>query len=146
MLFENDPYIACAHCFTEAFDEVTAFRVLDPHRQMLMLDTEEAWGSSTNQDVFHDYVLTAIANQQDVHRLDRPFAPPTPGGLTPFSAARNHQAMAVVSTPAAVHSGAAVHMRTPGPVGPEPEQEMLVPLGTGRGASCQSPKTKLRIL
>eukprot|EP00959_Pyramimonas_sp_CCMP1952_P465605 9488595-Pyramimonas_sp.AAC.1 len=71
LLYEEDPYIACARCFTEAFDEVTAFRFLDPHRQVLMLDTEEAWGSSTNQDVFHDYVLPVIATQPEVHRLDR---------------------------------------------------------------------------
>eukprot|EP00959_Pyramimonas_sp_CCMP1952_P127104 2658504-Pyramimonas_sp.AAC.1 len=41
--------------------------------------------------------------------------------------------MAVVPTPAAVRSGVAVQMQTPGAVGLEPEQEMPVPLGTGRG-------------
>ena len=45
-LFEEVPYVFCARCYTEAYDEVTAIRVLDPHRKVLMLDSEEAWGAS----------------------------------------------------------------------------------------------------
>eukprot|EP00959_Pyramimonas_sp_CCMP1952_P156107 3264978-Pyramimonas_sp.AAC.1 len=36
--FADDPYTFCARCFTEAYDEVTAFRVLDPHRHALLLN------------------------------------------------------------------------------------------------------------
>eukprot|EP00976_Prorocentrum_cordatum_P096722 1190681-Prorocentrum_minimum.AAC.2 len=64
-----------------------------------MLDSEEAWGASDNQDVFLNHVLPALAAQPDVQHLDKPYAPPTPGGMTPFSAARNRQAMAVAPTP-----------------------------------------------
>ena len=101
-IFEEDPYVFCARCFTEAYDEVTAIRLLDPNRQVLMLDSEETWGASSNQDVFYNHVLLAVAAQLEVQHLDRPFAPPTPWGLTPFSAARTRQALAVAPTPVAV--------------------------------------------
>eukprot|EP00959_Pyramimonas_sp_CCMP1952_P002073 42674-Pyramimonas_sp.AAC.1 len=47
-IFEVDPHVFCVRCFTEAYDEVTAIRVLDPHRRVLLLDSEEAWGASDN--------------------------------------------------------------------------------------------------
>eukprot|EP00959_Pyramimonas_sp_CCMP1952_P419364 8783998-Pyramimonas_sp.AAC.1 len=79
-IFEVDPYIFCVRCFTEAYDEVTAIRVLDPHRRVLLLDSEEAWGSSDDQDVFFNYALPALAAQPEVQHLDKPYTPPTPGG------------------------------------------------------------------
>eukprot|EP00976_Prorocentrum_cordatum_P072783 1180845-Prorocentrum_minimum.AAC.2 len=98
-----------------------------------MLDSEEAWGASNNQDVFFNHVLPAIATQPEVQHLDKQFAPPTPGGMTPFSAARTRQALAVAPTPAAVRGEVEVQLQTPGAAGLGPEQEMPVPLGTGQG-------------
>eukprot|EP00959_Pyramimonas_sp_CCMP1952_P455261 9471291-Pyramimonas_sp.AAC.2 len=98
-----------------------------------MLDSEEAWGASDNQDVFFNHVLPAIATQPEVQHLDKQYTPPTPGGMTPFSAGRTRQALAVVPTPAGVRGEVEVPMQTPGASGPEPEQELPVPLGTGQG-------------
>eukprot|EP00976_Prorocentrum_cordatum_P047702 963576-Prorocentrum_minimum.AAC.1 len=98
-----------------------------------MLDSEETWGASSNQDVFFNHVLPAIATQPEVQHLDKQFAPPTPGGMTPFSAARTRQALAVAPTPVAVRGEVEVQLQTPGAAGPGPEQEMPVPLGTGQG-------------
>eukprot|EP00959_Pyramimonas_sp_CCMP1952_P358678 7510332-Pyramimonas_sp.AAC.1 len=87
--------------------------MLDPHRCVLLLDSEEAWGSSDNQDVFLNYALPALAAQPDVQHLDKPYAPPTPGGVTPFTAARTRQALAVAPTPAGVQGEVETAMQTP---------------------------------
>ena len=131
--FADDPYIFCARCFTEAYDEVTAFRVLDPNRHALLLNTEASWGTSDNQDVFFNYVLPAIASQPDVHHLDKPFVPPTPAGPSPFAAARTRRATASAPTPPVLQGGPRPLPHTPVGAGPAPELELPVPLGVVPG-------------
>ena len=129
--FVGDPYIFCARCYTEAYDEVTAFRVLDPNRSVLLLNTEASWGASDNQDVFFSYVLPAIASQPDVHHLDKPFVPPTPAGPSPFAAARSRSAAA--QTPPVRQELQHSLPPTPAGVGPGPELELPAPLGVMPG-------------
>ena len=132
-IFELDPYVFCVRCFTEAYDEVTAIRVLDPPRRVLILDSEEAWGDSENQDVFLNHALPALSAQHTIQVLDKPYAPPTPGGVTPFSAARARQAMVLATPPAGAREEVEAGMQTPGEVERGPPLELPAPLGVGRG-------------
>ena len=91
-------------------------------------------GKQQPRRVLQSRVAPTVAAQPEVQHLDKPFAPPTPGGLTPFSAARTRQALAVAPTPVAVREEVEVQLQTPGAAGPGPEQELPVPLlGTGQG-------------
>eukprot|EP00959_Pyramimonas_sp_CCMP1952_P458998 9477544-Pyramimonas_sp.AAC.1 len=90
---------------------------------------------SENQDVFQNHALPALASQPEVQVLDKPYAPPTPGGLTPFSAARARQALVVASPPVGARGEDEAEMQTPSAAVSGPEPELPAPLVVGSHGS-----------
>ena len=96
---DPDPMVFCARCATEAYDELLAYRALDPAAPAIVVDRPLVWDDLSNQDVYTAYARPSFRQQENTWVLAGPFTPPLPQGSTPLSAARARRAQPEPPTP-----------------------------------------------